>query len=149
MLACDRVAPGLSCFGVDFLLNVEYYLNTMSRFGETLREKRRASGLSQRQLASRLGLDFSYISKIENGRLPAPAAETVVRIAEILDCPVEELLAAARKLTDEMSTSLTAEAMALRFVQEASRMGLSGDEWERLLGSLHGLRSDAKEEGRR
>jgi transcriptional regulator with XRE-family HTH domain len=120
----------------------------MSDFGTVLREKRRASGLSQRQLAEKVGVDFSYISKLENGRLPAPAAETVGRLAEALACPVEELLSAAKKMPADLNDSVGQPA-ALRFLQEASRLRLSKEEWEQLLGKLHGLRSDQDGEGRK
>ena len=113
----------------------------MTDFGTVLREKRRVSGLSQRQLADRAGLDFSYISKLENGRLPPPAADTAVRLADILGCPAEDLLSAAKKMPTGFSDSL-ADPAAIRFLQEASRLRLSQDEWEQLLGKLQGLRSD-------
>jgi transcriptional regulator with XRE-family HTH domain len=119
----------------------------MTDFGSILREKRRASGLSQRLLAEKVGVDFSYISKLENGRLPAPAAETVARLAEVLGCPVEDLLAAAKKMPAGLNETVGQPA-ALRFLQEASRLRLSKEEWEQLLGKLHGLRSDPDEEGR-
>jgi len=117
-------------------------------FGEILREKRRALGLSQRRLAELVGVDFSYISKLENNRLAAPAAETIARIAEMLSCPPEELLAAARKFPDGLNTTL-AQPAALRFLQEASQLDLSPGEWERLTGTLHRLRSDPDKRGRR
>jgi transcriptional regulator with XRE-family HTH domain len=128
------------------LLNVEYSVN-MSTFGEVLKEKRRAAGLSQRQLAERAGVDFSYISKLENDRLPAPAADTTARLAACLGCPVEDLLAAARKMPAGLSDSVTNAPAAIRFLQEASRMRLTAEEWDRMLGGLHGLRSDGEEEG--
>lgn len=109
-------------------------------FGELLREKRRSAGLSQRQLADRAGVDFSYISKLENGRLPAAADETVIRICVILGCPAEEFFTAAKKLPSQLGESLVGEPAAIRFLQEASRLQLSQTEWERLLGELHGLR---------
>ncbi len=116
-------------------------------FGELLREKRRAAGLSQRQLAVRAGVDFSYISKLENGRLPAAADETVVRICEILGCPTEEFFTAAKKLPTQLGGALVREPAAIRFLQEASRLQLSQKEWERMLGELHGLRGgDEREE---
>lgn len=109
-------------------------------FGELLREKRRAAGLSQRQLAERAGVDFSYISKLENGRLPAAADDTVIRICAILGCPPEEFFTAAKKLPTELGESLVGEPAAIRFLQEASRLQLSQKEWEQMLGELHGLR---------
>lgn len=132
--------------GVDKQLNVEYPLNIMSEFGTTLREKRRAAGLSQRKLAQEAGVDFSYVSKLENGRLPAPAASTVTRFAEAIGCPPEELLAAAKKMPSDLNASVSGDPAALRFLQEASKLGLSTAEWERLTGSLHGLRSPLEED---
>ena len=126
--------------GVDKLLNVEYVVNMATTFGELLREKRRAASLSQRQLAERAGVDFSYISKLENGRLPAAADDTVVRICAILGCPAEEFFTAAGKLPTELGDSLVGEPAAIRFLQEASRLQLSQKEWEQMLGELHGLR---------
>ena len=43
-----------------------------NQFGEALREKRHAAGLSQRELADKIKVDFSYISKVENGHLRLP-----------------------------------------------------------------------------
>ena len=112
-------------------------------FGSYLREKRRAAQVSQRQLADTVGVDFSYISKLENGRLPPPAANTIVRLAQAIDCPAEELLAVAQKMPRSLDASLTGEPAALRFLQEASNLRLSQDEWERMIGSLRSLRPDS------
>lgn len=117
----------------------------MDPFANLLREKRRSAGISQRQLAEKAGVDFSYISKLENGRLPPPSAETVQRIATILGCAIEELLAAARKMPAGVNDTLTAPA-ALRFLTEANRLRPSAEEWDALLGKLHGLRSEPGEE---
>ena len=43
-------------------------------FGQSLRELRSSKIVSQRELAEKVGVDFSYISKVENDRLPPPAA---------------------------------------------------------------------------
>src|SRR5260370_12578668 len=93
-------------------------------FGELLREKRRAAGLSQRLLADRAGVDFSYISKLENGRLPAPADDTVVRICKILGCPAEEFFTAAKKLPPELAEPLVGEPAPIPFPHQASRFPL-------------------------
>ena len=55
-------------------------------FGQLLRELRRAKGVNQRDLASKVGVDFSYISKLENDRLPPPAADTVVKNLRGVGC---------------------------------------------------------------
>jgi transcriptional regulator with XRE-family HTH domain len=127
--------------GVDIQLNVEYFINGMPAFGNMLRRRRRESGISQRELARRVRVDFSYISKLENGRLPAPAAETIVRLSNAIGASPEELLASAKKMTSEVSEKLSGKPAALRFVHEATRMGLSEDEWTELTKSLRDLRS--------
>lgn len=46
------------------------------RFGEALHDLRRKHGVSQRELAVKTGLDFTYVSKLENGRnLPRQATK--------------------------------------------------------------------------
>ena len=116
----------------------------MSSFGSTLRRKRRAAGISQRKLAERAGVDFSYISKLENDRIPAPAAETAIRFAQIIGCPPEELLSAAKKIPARLSDAVSNKPAALRFLKEASRLKLTEAEWEELTGSLENLRPDLK-----
>jgi transcriptional regulator with XRE-family HTH domain len=109
-------------------------------FGELLREKRRAAGVSQRELAAGAGLDFSYISKLENGRIPPPAADTVVGLCRILKIEPEELLAACGKLPAGVQASVGASQAAQSFLQNASQMSLTENEWKELSSSLKRLR---------
>jgi HTH-type transcriptional regulator, competence development regulator len=113
---------------------------TMASFGQLLREKRRNAGISQRDLAARASLDFSYISKLENDRIPPPAANTVVGICRVLNIEPEELLAATGKLPAEIHSTVGSSAAAQSFLQNASRMGLTEEEWKELTSSLHRLR---------
>lgn len=117
----------------------------MNNFGKKLKEKRREAGFSQRKLAEIVGVDFSYISKLENGRLPPPAAATVVRMAEILGCSDDELLAAARKLPMDVENVVTEQPGGLRFLREASKLRLTQGEWEQMIGELHNLRNEREE----
>ena len=132
---------------VDFLLNVEYIINMDAGFGRALREFRRRAGLSQRQLAQVVGVDFSYISKLENGRLPPPSTDTIVRIADALGIAPDELLAAARKVPRAVGESLAGTTEAQRFLQLASNMKLSDTEWEQLVGQLKNLRGGTSHGG--
>lgn len=118
----------------------------MKIFGKILREKRRISGISQRKLAEKVGVDFSYISKLENGRIPPPSAETILKISKVLDCASEELLAAAKKMPSKIGDSLAAKPSAQRFLQEAFRLNLSHDEWEEMIGGLRKLRANVEEQ---
>ena len=114
----------------------------MPSFGQLLREKRREARISQRDLAARAKVDFSYISKLENERMPPPAADTVVVICRVLNVDPAELLAAARKLRPEVEFTLGSSAAAQSFLENASRMGLTDEEWRDLTSHLHRLREN-------
>ena len=58
---------------------------------ENLRTLRKARGLSQEDLARQLHITRQTLSKWENG-LSVPDAQLLLRLAEILDVPVSELL---------------------------------------------------------
>lgn len=109
-------------------------------FGAALRERRRVARVSQRELAARTGLDFSYISKLENDKLPPPAGDTVVAISTVLGVPAEELLALTRKIPSEVQQHLSGSEAAQRFLLEARRLEITEDEWRRLERSLRALR---------
>ncbi len=71
------------------------------RFGDKIRSLRQAAKLGQRALADRVGVSFTYISKIENSHLSFgdfPAEEMVVKLAEALEADVDELLLLAQKM---------------------------------------------------
>jgi transcriptional regulator with XRE-family HTH domain len=112
----------------------------MPSFGEMLREKRRAAGMSQRELAAGSGLDFSYISKLENDRIPPPAADTVIEICHVLNVPSEDLLAACGKLPTDVQAAVSSSPAAQSFLENARQMNLTNDEWRELTSSMRRLR---------
>ena len=56
----------------------------MRKFGKLLKELRNRAHLTQLELANKVGIDPSYVSKLERGADP-PAREKVLAIAEALD----------------------------------------------------------------
>lgn len=109
-------------------------------FGTALRSLRRAAGLTQRELADGSGLDFSYISKIENGRLSPPAADTIMVLCRVLKVQPEDLLALTGKIPSDVQANVSTSPSAQRFLREAQVMKLSDDEWSHLARSLRRLR---------
>ncbi len=71
-------------------------------FGRRIRQLRRDKGLTQRQVAAELGIDFTYLSKLENNRGEPPGEETVRGLAELYGADPEELLALAGKIPAEL-----------------------------------------------
>ena len=111
-------------------------------FGRILRESRRAAGITQRELAERAGVDFSYVSKLENDRLPAPAADTVVKFCEIIGVPADQFLALGRKIPSDVQESISSSRGAQEFLRTARDLGLSDDEWRGLTTAVRRLRDE-------
>ncbi len=109
-------------------------------FGAALRASRRAAGLSQRTVAARTGLDFSYISKVENGRLPPPAADTIVAICRVLEIAPEGLLALTGKIPSAVRQTVSSSPAAQQFLREAQQLALTDQEWTQLVQVLRQLR---------
>lgn len=109
-------------------------------FGQALRGLRQKAGVSQRRLAQRIGVDFSYISKIENEKLPPPAADTVVMICQALNEPPEELLALTGKIPSQVEKAVATSLSAQEFLREVQAMKLSDTEWKAIRTALSQLR---------
>jgi len=86
-------------------------------FGQRIQRLRRERNLTQRQVASELGLDFTYLSKLENGRGEAPGEETVRKLAAILQTDEEELLALAGKVPTELRERAQRDVEFARFLR--------------------------------
>jgi transcriptional regulator with XRE-family HTH domain len=72
-------------------------------FGQKIRAIRKAKNLSQRDLATKVRVNFSYISKIENEKLDFgdyPSEELILRLAKILDTDADDLLILAKKVPE-------------------------------------------------
>lgn len=71
-------------------------------FGRHIREARRGKGYSQRELAALVGVDYTYLSKLENNRADYPPKEDVIRaLAQHLDLDAERLSYLAGRITPE------------------------------------------------
>lgn len=85
----------------DTQVGKEVQVATEPAFGIRLRALRREHGLTQRQLAELVNLDFTYLSKLENAA-DIPGEDAVERLAAALDADADELLALAGKLPAEL-----------------------------------------------
>jgi HTH-type transcriptional regulator, competence development regulator len=73
----------------------------MMKFAEKLRTLRQARHVSQRALAMAVGVDHTYLSKIENAKLnfgDYPSEELICKLAEALEADPNELLLLAGKI---------------------------------------------------
>ncbi len=72
-------------------------------FATRIRELRKRKNLTLRDLASEVGINFTYLSKIENGKLDFseyPSEKLIRKLATVLDGDVDELLLLAEKIPD-------------------------------------------------
>ena len=79
----------------------------MNEFGSHVRERRELlrredARFSVRQLAARVGVEPSYLSKVERGRLAPPSEATVQRLAEELGENPDVMLALAGKVSTDL-----------------------------------------------
>ena len=63
----------------------------MSKLGNLIREKRREFGLTQSELAKKVGVTDGYIAKIEIG-YQAAGLKTLYKLFEVLKIPEDEIL---------------------------------------------------------
>lgn len=94
---------------------------TEPAFGVRLRTLRRERGLTQRQLAELVGLDFTYLSKLENAA-DIPGEKAVRRLAAALDANSDELLSLAGKLPSELLEWTANDPRAVRLLRKLPQM---------------------------
>jgi transcriptional regulator with XRE-family HTH domain len=80
------------------------------RVAGLVKETRRARHLSQRQLAGRMQVPRTYISKIENGKA-IPTLSSLARLADALGVDVRKLVRDARSQRDEEVASILADPL--------------------------------------
>jgi len=101
----------------------------------SIRNLRQRSGLSQRQLAMRMKVPRTYVSKIENEKA-TPTLSSLERLANALEVSVPELLAGGCSREREIR-----ELMADEFIAEIIPLvnQLNGMQWSSLLTQVRDL----------
>jgi transcriptional regulator with XRE-family HTH domain len=79
----------------------------MTNLGDFLRERREAlraddRSYSLRQVAQRVGVEPSFLSKVERGETPPPGEDTLRRLAVELELDADILLALAGKVSRDL-----------------------------------------------
>ena len=106
----------------------------MTTVGQRIREIRKSRNLTQRELADRVGINFTYLSRVENDRLDdeqTPREETLQRIAKALDADLDELLLLARRIPDAYRDRILSRPGVFRKL-----LNLSDSDLESLVGQL-------------
>lgn len=75
----------------------------MATFGKRVRQLRHAKGWSLRDLAGKVGVGFTYLSRVENERLnfgDYPSDALIHRLADALEADEDELLILAKRVPE-------------------------------------------------
>jgi transcriptional regulator with XRE-family HTH domain len=104
-----------------------YDVHLTEAVGRTIKVLRTDLGLGRKDLATRAGISYSYLTEIENGNKPA-STSVLVPIADALGLQLHELIAAAEArlapepaTEDQLFTSQGAEA----FWEESRQRGVA------------------------
>ena len=78
------------------------------KFGDYLRRKRREKNKSQRTLAEEAGINFTYLSKVENDvpGFDSLSEPTLTRIASALEVDPDEMITRAGKIPSDVKQML-------------------------------------------
>lgn len=128
---------------IDSQLNIGYVSRGVTKmpFHERLRSLRKEAQMSQRDLAERIGVDFTYLSKIENGRVDPPSEPVIKNIASALAGVLsldetelgDELITLAGKIPSDLAATLSRNPGAVQFLRSIGDDVRSFADWQRLM----------------
>lgn len=98
-------------------------------FAARLQALRKQVGLSQRDLAGRVNIDFTYLSKIETKNVKPPSEAVIRSLAHELAAKLgmdevelsDELITMAGKIPSDLAQILADNPAALRFLRSLSK----------------------------
>ena len=101
------------------------------QFGAFVRREREAREIGLREMAKKIGVSPTYLSKVERDDFAPPAEDKVRSIAALIEQDVDELLALAGRVSSDLSDIIRKQpretAALLRTVE-----GLSAEQVARL-----------------
>ena len=84
-----------------------------------MRELRKQANISQRALASKVGIDFTYLSKIESGIMSPPSEKVIIKLARVIGANKDELITLAGKIPSDLSRILRDKSV-VKFLRSSS-----------------------------
>ena len=101
------------------------------KFGATVRREREKLEIGLREMAKKIGVSPTYLSKIERDEFPPPAEDKVRKIAEIFGSDFDQLLALAGKISSDLSEIIRERPRELAALLRTTK-GLTTEEVDRL-----------------
>ena len=101
------------------------------KFGAYVRQERKDREIGLREMAKKIGVSPTYLSKVERDDFSPPAEDKVRKIAEIFGIDVDELLARAGKVSSDLSEIIRERPRELAALLRTTK-GLTADDVARL-----------------
>jgi transcriptional regulator with XRE-family HTH domain len=101
------------------------------KFGEFVRKERGEKEIGLREMAKLIGVSPTYLSKVERDEFPPPAEDKVRKIAAIIGCDVDELLARAGRVSSDLSEIIKQHPREMAALLRTTK-GLTADDVTRL-----------------
>ncbi len=101
------------------------------QFGAFIRRKREEKDLGLREMAKKIGVSPTYLSKCERDEFPPPAEDRVRAIAMELGCDVDDLLARAGRVSNDISEIIKRHPVELAALLRTTK-GMSVDDIRQL-----------------
>ncbi len=109
-------------------------------FGQCVRELRQSCELTQADLADMLGVDHTYISKIENSTILAlPITPIIEHMAQVLGVNPEYLLDVAGKLDTVRLEYMASKSPLITSILRRIQRGLTDEQIQQMLQILESV----------
>lgn len=93
------------------------------KFAVLLKKLRKQHGITQRKLAEKIGVDFTYISKIESEKMPPPSESTILKMAEVFGIDAEDMVLSAGKIPESFEKVIFNNREVLEYLKEKIKEG--------------------------
>ena len=101
------------------------------KFGAFIRSIREEREFGLREMAKKIGVSPTYLSKVERDEFPPPAEDKVRKIAEIFAIDVDELMALAGKVSTDLSDIIKEHPRELAALLRTTK-GMTADDVAKL-----------------
>ena len=103
-----------------------------AKFGAFIRRQREAKEIGLREMAKKIGVSPTYLSKVERDEFSPPAEDKVRKIAVILDLDTDELLARAGRVASDLTEIIRRQPRETASFLRSTAGRLTADEWRQL-----------------
>ena len=105
-------------------------------FGALVRHKRLAKEIGLREMAKKIGVSPTYLSKLERDEFPPPAEDKVRKIAGIIEHDPDVLLALAGRVSSDLTDIIRERPREMADFLRAAK-GLPAEDMARLAKRAH------------